>query len=310
MRARDGHRGRPRAEFLVPCLDRVRAGRQAFDRERAVGRAHREVRMRHHADVRRHPGVHVALEAHHHLGHGERLLHARALTRLAHVEFLVHHRQRVDVVQRGVAVDDLERLADAHAEDPRRVPAAFLIERDRCRGDVEGVGRIEAVLHVDERVLECAVLADEHGLALYVRAGALRADGIDADANHVDGVVACRQNTTPSGDVTGRGRVDVLVPAPPVAAEVAERSSPRRRRAPGLRQRQKRERVFDGMARGDGRGDERRMSAGNNQLWPTSPDAARPCRLPRGRWECYFSFLVWAHALMRVRFRQPGGGIV
>ena len=39
-------------------------------------------------------------------------------------------RQRVDVVQRVVVVDDVDRLADAHAEDARRVPAAALVELD------------------------------------------------------------------------------------------------------------------------------------------------------------------------------------
>ena len=58
----------------------------------------------------------------------------------------------MDVVQRVVAVDDLQRLPDLDAEDVRGVVAALLIERHRLGGRRERVVA-ESVLHVDEDVL-------------------------------------------------------------------------------------------------------------------------------------------------------------
>jgi hypothetical protein len=45
----------------------------------------------------------------------EGVRHLHALDRLAGVEFLVRLRQAVDVVQRVIAVDDLQRLTDLNA---------------------------------------------------------------------------------------------------------------------------------------------------------------------------------------------------
>src|SRR5581483_8344794 len=112
----DGDRLRRGAELLVPRFDRVGAGRQRLDVERAVRVGHREVRVIEDADVGVHPAVHVALEGDHHFLRGEGVRHLHALDRLAVVELLVRFRHRVDVVQRRIAVDDFERLADANAE--------------------------------------------------------------------------------------------------------------------------------------------------------------------------------------------------
>ena len=86
-----------------------------------------------HADVGVHPAVHVALERHHHFLRGEGVRHLHALDRLAVVELRVGLRHRVDVVQRRIAVDDLERLADADAEHVRMVAAVLLIDLRRIR---------------------------------------------------------------------------------------------------------------------------------------------------------------------------------
>jgi hypothetical protein len=114
--------------------------------------------------------VHVADEAHHDFRRGEGLRHAEALHRLALIELLVGHRHRVHVVQRLVAVDDVDGLADADARDVRRVLAALLIQHDRGRRHVERVPGIETVLHVHERVLDAAGRADKRGLTRRRRA--------------------------------------------------------------------------------------------------------------------------------------------
>src|SRR5207249_8634121 len=125
----DRHLLRRRPELFVPRFDRVGAGRQRLDVEFPVLVAHREVRMVEHADVRVHPAVHVALERHHDFLRGEGVGHLHALNRLAVVELLVRLRHRVNVVQRRIAVDDLERLTDAHPEHVRMIAAVLLIDR-------------------------------------------------------------------------------------------------------------------------------------------------------------------------------------
>ncbi len=82
------------------------------------------------ADVGGHPAVDVAHEADHDFRHGEHLPFAHALERLALVELLVLQRHGVHVVERRVAIDDLERLPGAYADDPRRINASFLIQHD------------------------------------------------------------------------------------------------------------------------------------------------------------------------------------
>ena len=113
-----------------------------------------------HADVRVHPAVHIALERHHDLRLVEGVCRLHALNRLAGVEFGVALRHRVNVVQRRIAVENDERLAHAHPEDVRMVPALLLIDGDRFGRRVVHVVA-EAVLHVHEDIGErLAVAAD------------------------------------------------------------------------------------------------------------------------------------------------------
>src|SRR5262249_18519754 len=99
------------AEFLLPGLDHIVAGRQILDLESALVVGHREERMREDAAVSPHPLVHVALEAQRHLRLVELLERLHLLEGLADVELGVDLGQRVNVVERSVAVQDLERLA-------------------------------------------------------------------------------------------------------------------------------------------------------------------------------------------------------
>ena len=90
-----------------------------------------------HADPGAHPAVHVALERHHHFLGGEGVIEVHAFDRRRLVEGLVDHAVRADVVEQRIAVANLQRLADAHAEDARRVAALVLIEHDRFGGNRE-----------------------------------------------------------------------------------------------------------------------------------------------------------------------------
>ena len=72
----------------------------------------------------------------------------------------VLHRHGVDVVQRGVAVEDLERLADLDAEDVRAVRGSPS-DRARRASPAPGTQVAEAVLHVDEHVLQRRAGADD-----------------------------------------------------------------------------------------------------------------------------------------------------
>ena len=63
-------------------------------------------------------------------------------------------------MQQRIAVANLQRLADAHAEHARRVAALVLIEHDRL-GRNRKAEAAEPILHVDEHVLQRLVVADD-----------------------------------------------------------------------------------------------------------------------------------------------------
>ena len=114
-------------------------GGSPFSENVPVGGRHGVERVVEHADPRVHPAVHVALEGDHDFLRAEGVRHLHPLNRLALVEFLVRLRQAVDVVQRVVAVDDLQRLPDLDAEDMGRVVTALLI---RATTGAEGAGNV------------------------------------------------------------------------------------------------------------------------------------------------------------------------
>ena len=192
-----------RAQRLVPRLHGVGAWRQALQGKRSVRLGDGVERMIQHAHVRVHPLVDVALERHHHLLGAERVRVAQALDGLADVELLVGHRQGVNVVQGGVAVQDLDRLAHLHAEDVRAVLTALLIQHDRRRGHRERQVA-ETVLHVDEHVLQRAVRAGDHPLGDGARVGAA---GIRRHRDRLRRRRLAGERDAP-GDGRGRGRID------------------------------------------------------------------------------------------------------
>ena len=73
-----------------------------------------------------------------------------------------------------IAVEDVERLSDAHAEDVRMVAAFLLIDFDRLGRRVVHV-IAEAVLHVHEHVGERLAVAADFERLLELRASCFRA---------------------------------------------------------------------------------------------------------------------------------------
>jgi len=118
----------------VPGLDRVSSRRHSIDLERAHCVAYGKVGIRHNADVSVHPVVHVAFEVQHDFFALRLELINQAGSRLRDIEAVFLSGECVDVVQELIAVFDLNGLADASADDTRRVHASHLIDDYRLRG--------------------------------------------------------------------------------------------------------------------------------------------------------------------------------
>jgi hypothetical protein len=110
----------------------------------------------------------------------------------------------VDVVKRRIAVDDLDRLADLHAEDVRHIAAAFLIEHHGRGGDREPEIP-EPVLHVNEHVFQSTVAVDDDRL----RDGGALLVAVRIRA-HLDrgGLRRCPLEQDSPRDIAGSGRID------------------------------------------------------------------------------------------------------
>ena len=132
----------------------------------ACASANREERVSHHADVRFHPGVLVALNWNEHFRARKALLDWRRTVGLRLVPFLIELWCRVNVVLCRVAVGDLELLIDHNAEYVRRIVTTVLIELNLACWCGPGVlGNLFAAvdgafLDVDEHVGELAVFND------------------------------------------------------------------------------------------------------------------------------------------------------
>ena len=99
----------------------------------AVVTGDRKMAVLHHDKVTAHPRMNVAFDRNKFLvlvgiGKGGRAgeLHL--------VPFAVDFGERVNIVRKGIAVRDLDFLADAHSEHMRRVVAALLVKDRRRRG--------------------------------------------------------------------------------------------------------------------------------------------------------------------------------
>src|SRR5688572_21136772 len=155
----DGHRLRP--ELLVPRLDLVSAGGEPLDLELSVLARRREEGMIHDADAGVHPAVDVALERYHLLRLVELALRHHAGRRLADIEAAIGLRNRLDVVQNGIAVLDVDVLTGHDAKDAWLVEAALLVDHGRFRRRGVLRARRKPALHVDEDVADLPVLHDD-----------------------------------------------------------------------------------------------------------------------------------------------------
>src|SRR4030095_15158987 len=113
----------------MPGLNGVVAGRDFIDFEITHRVADREVWIRNDADIRVHPIVNVALE----MQHDFFVLRFAFVNQdgpvLSYMKSIILARQPLHVVQKGIAVLYLDRLADAGTDDARRVYAPTLVNR-------------------------------------------------------------------------------------------------------------------------------------------------------------------------------------
>ena len=112
--------------------------------------------MLHHAHVRVHPPVHVALQGNHDFGRIESAPRRHSRARLADIEATVFGGDRLDVVKQRVAVGDFQSLAHHHPHHSRRVEASVLV--DGCgftRLRIRPVG--QSAHDADEHICQFAV---------------------------------------------------------------------------------------------------------------------------------------------------------
>src|SRR5450756_1207733 len=188
------------AELLVPRLDRVSPGGEVLDRVCAVRRGDGKEGMGEDAAVGRHPAVHVALDPNHDLGLVELLRVLHALDRPPEIERLVLLGQRVDVVERVVAVQELDALPGHDAENVWVVRAALLVEGRGRSG--RGIGAVDPRFHIDEDVREALILADDNVLAAHVSRMRLGAEGV---GRHLE-LFGGRRGALEGHPARGRGR--------------------------------------------------------------------------------------------------------
>ena len=122
-----------------PCSHSVSAWRNARDLVRTVCTTNGKQRVSHHADIRFHPGVLIALNRDEHFRSSEGLFNWALTDGLGLVPFRIQPRSWVDVVRRLVAVGDADLLIDHNAHHVRAVVATFLIELGRGAWRVPGI---------------------------------------------------------------------------------------------------------------------------------------------------------------------------
>ena len=143
--------------------------------------------MVHHADVRVHPGMDVALDLH----RGARLIPPHpdgdigGTGWLGAIERAVDLRVAVDVVRCRIAGLDRQRLARPHALHVRGVLAAALVQQDVALGHRKAPA-LGARLDPDEDVPQRSVVVDNDGVRPEPLA-AVKLRALLVCASHVDG---------------------------------------------------------------------------------------------------------------------------
>src|SRR5579863_279061 len=144
-----------RAQFFVPCLDRVGARRQVGQTETAIFAADREVGVFENGNVAAHPRMDVAAHRNRDFFARESFIDLRA-RRLSFVPFAIVGGDDVDIVAGGIVVDYLQWLVRAHSQDVRLVYAALLLDDRRLSGRIKS-SVTQAIRDEDDYVLEFTV---------------------------------------------------------------------------------------------------------------------------------------------------------
>ena len=114
----------------MPGLNGVVAGWDFVDFEIAHRVTDREVWICNDPNIRIHPIVNVAFEMQHDFFVFRFEFVNQAGPGLSDIKGIILARQPLHVVQKGIAILDLDRLADAGTDDARRVYAPLLVNRD------------------------------------------------------------------------------------------------------------------------------------------------------------------------------------
>src|SRR5262245_27991151 len=119
----------------MPSLNRVGSRWDFVDFERTHSAAHCKIRIRHYTDVRVHPVVHIAFEVQHHFFVLRLELINQTGPRLRDIEAVSLAREAVHIVQKSIAVFDLNGLPHAGTDDAWKIDASVLIDRYGLSGN-------------------------------------------------------------------------------------------------------------------------------------------------------------------------------
>ena len=117
--------------------------------------------MADNADVGGHPAMDITLEPKHDLFIFRPKRIDKACCWLAHIEVVGARGKTVNVMKKWIAVLDLKRLANAHADNAGSVDTSFLVNDDRLGGNRRLWKR---ALQFDEHIGQTAVDISQNGL--------------------------------------------------------------------------------------------------------------------------------------------------
>src|SRR6185369_7975062 len=102
-------------EALVPDHEGIRAGRQSADFESSRLITHRKERMVHHRNVSSFPRMLIVFEWNQHFRARKSLYHGLSIRRMRLIPLLIVFWSGMNVVNRLIAVNDLQVLTHTHA---------------------------------------------------------------------------------------------------------------------------------------------------------------------------------------------------
>src|SRR5437016_11352740 len=99
--------------------------------------------------------MHIALHMKRRLHFGKDLQSLQSLNRHSNIEPWVYDRERMDIMESGIAIEDLHRLTRHHAKDMGCIDTTFLAERHRRAGCRISAGY--AIFDKDQCILQGSV---------------------------------------------------------------------------------------------------------------------------------------------------------